>query len=196
MIEMPRRSITRFFIPLIDVLTVMFSVFLLMPLVGGADESPESDRPAVGLGRVPSDPRQLARDYDELRRLREEHRSRRDVEDLEKKKKALGEQVQALRERKIDDLQKQLSVRVLEIGEEGNLHYYDPKRDKDRRIRITAENVADFIATQQRQAGGKDVFFLLMYPRPERGDPAYPLVRQREEFDRWFKGVAHGYDVR
>ena len=196
MIEMPRRSVTRFFIPLIDVLTVMFSVFLLMPLVRGTDESAESDRAPGTSDRRPADPRQLARDYDELKRLREEHRRNRDVGDLEKRKTELVEQIQRLQERKIDDLQKQLTVRVLEIGNEGKLFYYDPKRDKDRRVQITAANVADFIASEQRQAAGKELFLLLMYPRPASGDPTYPLVRQREEFDRWFKDVAHGYDVR
>ena len=33
MIQMPRRSVTRFFIPLIDVLILLFCIFLLMPLV-------------------------------------------------------------------------------------------------------------------------------------------------------------------
>ncbi len=33
MIAMPRRSVTRFFIPLIDVLLLLFCVFLLMPIV-------------------------------------------------------------------------------------------------------------------------------------------------------------------
>ena len=32
MIVMPRRSVTRFFIPLIDVLLLLFVVFLLMPI--------------------------------------------------------------------------------------------------------------------------------------------------------------------
>ena len=33
MLEMPRRSVTRFFIPLIDVLTLLFCIFLMMPAV-------------------------------------------------------------------------------------------------------------------------------------------------------------------
>ena len=33
MIHMPHRSVTRFFIPLIDVLLLMFGIFLLMPMV-------------------------------------------------------------------------------------------------------------------------------------------------------------------
>ena len=33
MIQMPSRSITRFFIPMIDVLTLLFCIFLLMPVI-------------------------------------------------------------------------------------------------------------------------------------------------------------------
>jgi hypothetical protein len=33
MLQMPRRSVTRFFIPLIDVLTLLFCIFLMMPAV-------------------------------------------------------------------------------------------------------------------------------------------------------------------
>ena len=42
MIEMPRRSVTRFFIPMIDVLTLLFCIYLLMPMVSEADGG-ESD---------------------------------------------------------------------------------------------------------------------------------------------------------
>jgi hypothetical protein len=38
MIQLPRRSVTRFFIPLIDVLILLFCIFLLMPLIGPAGE--------------------------------------------------------------------------------------------------------------------------------------------------------------
>jgi hypothetical protein len=38
MLRMPQRSVTRFFIPLIDVLTLLFGAFLLMPLVPPADD--------------------------------------------------------------------------------------------------------------------------------------------------------------
>ena len=33
MIQLPRRSVTRFFIPLVDVLTLLFCVFLIMQAV-------------------------------------------------------------------------------------------------------------------------------------------------------------------
>src|SRR6516164_2439417 len=39
MIQLPKRSVTRFFIPLIDVLTLLFCIFLLMPLAQNSEES-------------------------------------------------------------------------------------------------------------------------------------------------------------
>ena len=39
MIQLPRRSVTRFFIPLIDVLTLLFCIFLMMPAVKKSDEA-------------------------------------------------------------------------------------------------------------------------------------------------------------
>ena len=57
MIEFPRRSVTRFFIPLIDVLTLLFCIFLLMPLVKAkaeADEEESAARPLLcpGTSRI------------------------------------------------------------------------------------------------------------------------------------------------
>src|SRR5262249_55125131 len=42
-ITLPRRSVTRFFIPLIDVLILLFCIFLLMPFVSGTPE-PEPEK--------------------------------------------------------------------------------------------------------------------------------------------------------
>lgn len=39
MIQLPHRSVTRFFIPLIDVLTLLFCVFLIMPVVHNTAEN-------------------------------------------------------------------------------------------------------------------------------------------------------------
>ena len=43
MITLPRRSVTRFFIPLIDVLILLFCAFLLMPLSTRSDANGEGD---------------------------------------------------------------------------------------------------------------------------------------------------------
>ena len=51
MIELPRRSVTRFFIPMIDVLTLLFCIFLLMPMVKPPPSSPTSAGPKVRRNR-------------------------------------------------------------------------------------------------------------------------------------------------
>ena len=47
MIELPKRSITRFFVPLIDVLILLFCIFLLMPYVA-TPESTNGQPPEQG----------------------------------------------------------------------------------------------------------------------------------------------------
>ena len=48
MIRLPQRSVTRFFIPMIDVLTLLFCIYLLMPIVDNADDGEsEGDDPDV-----------------------------------------------------------------------------------------------------------------------------------------------------
>ena len=49
MIQFPRRSVTRFFIPLIYVLTLLFCIFLMMPAVKKVTdaEAAEAVSPAV-----------------------------------------------------------------------------------------------------------------------------------------------------
>jgi hypothetical protein len=166
MIEMPRRSVTRFFIPLIDVLILLFCIFLLMPFVKARDEAAEE---ATSPG--------------ELDRLRREH-------------KELVQRLADLRQNEWTTLQRNLAVSVLEIdGTTGKLYYYDPRRLVNRRVEITGDRVRDLIDTEQREAQGRAVYFLFLYPRPATGSPVFPLQRQREEYDRWFAGVAHGYDI-
>ena len=193
MIQLPRRSVTRFFIPLIDVLTLLFCIFLLMPLVRPAEESEEElagSRPAVQPGTPLA-----ARERQELERLRMERRPWQDVVRLQQARSDLERQVRRLQREKIATLEQRLAIRVLEIGEDGRLYYYDPGREKDRRVEITRDNVAQFLEAQKQAAKGHDLYFLLLYPRPAVGNPAFPLLRQREEYDRWFRDVAHGYDI-
>jgi hypothetical protein len=172
MIRLPQRSVTRFFIPLIDVLTLLFAIFLLLPMVkpsGGAEED------------------LLARE----KRLRDELALR--------EKKAGGESTQELREEidrlrkeKVKALQDRLAVRVLEIdGKDGKLYYRDPER-----IEIAGRaDARELIERDRRErgVGQRELYYLILYPR-DRNSP-YPTRGQREKYDHWFEGVALGYDV-
>lgn len=69
MIEMPQRSVTRFFIPLIDVLTLLFCIYLLMPIVTGPDsEGGGKIDPAIEVARLRNEREELRA---ELARMRQ-----------------------------------------------------------------------------------------------------------------------------
>ncbi len=174
MIELPRRSVTRFFIPLIDVLLLLFCIFLLMPLVKGENESAADDADAARPERV----RKLEEELERLRR--QLHDTPQDVRaELEK-----------LRQEKIQTLQEKLVIRVLEIdAANGKLSYRDPER-----VEIDTQAKAAEMIEQDRSRRGKgEMYYLILYPR----DPAspYPLREQRERYERWFADAAHGWDT-
>src|SRR4051794_8871495 len=99
MIELPRRSVTRFFIPMIDVLILLFCIYLLMPMVGGR-ESPEA---AAERRRM----------EDRLRLLEKERQLQ--GKDAEALPDELRRKLEELRKLKAKELQQRLAVRVLQI---------------------------------------------------------------------------------
>jgi hypothetical protein len=161
MIELPRRSVTRFFIPLIDVLTLLFCIFLVLP-----------------LAREPGD---TSADVAAL-----EERLREKEDEVEKLRQSGRDMPKELR----DEIEKRLAVRVLEIDpDNGKLYYRDPER-----LLIPDEASAHgLIESDRRRLGQKELYYLILYPR-SRGS-TYPTVGQRESYDRWFEGVALGYDI-
>ncbi|HZU38149.1 MAG TPA: hypothetical protein VFA18_19660 [Gemmataceae bacterium] len=164
MIQPPRRSITRFFIPLIDVLTLLFCIFLLSPVIKAGAEGKAI--PAV------------------------------DNDQLKQERVRLEQDLQRLRADRRDILQGRLAVQVLQISDEsGKLYFYDPAGVSDRWVEVTAQNVQPIIERARAHAGDKAVYFLILYPRPARGETAFPTLLQRRQYDRWFAGVAHGFEV-
>jgi cell division protein FtsB len=166
MIQLPQRSVTRFFIPLIDVLTLLFCIFLVLPL---AQKANDASADAVEAQLPPQ--------------------TEEEVERLRQSAVALRDEIERLKRDKGKELQKRLAVRVLEIDDQtGKLYYRDPER-----LPIPNEATARALVERDRQKlGQKELYYLLLYPR----DPAssYPTVGQRADYDRWFEGVALGYD--
>lgn len=164
MIQPPRRSVTRFFLPLIDVLTLLFCIFLLSPVM----RSPAQE----GTGNV-----------GEAERLRQQ-RTR------------LEQDVRQLRMDRREILQGRLAVQVLQIDSQtGKLLAYSPSAVADRWVDVTRGNVQAIVDRARAHAGDKAVYFLILYPRPAHGEIAFPTLAQRREYDQWFAGVAHGYDI-
>jgi hypothetical protein len=166
-IHPPRRSVTRFFIPLIDVLTLLFCIFLLMPYVKPADGDPGD---AARTGAEPP-PETTPTDAAELRRELERLRADRD---------------RLLRDS--DQVLKRLAIRVLEIDRDtGRLYHYAPER-------VEVANQADaqrLIDDERRRAGGRELYFLILFPREPSG---YPLQKQVQSYEKWFAEVPHGFD--
>jgi hypothetical protein len=166
MIQMPRRSVTRFFIPLIDVLILLFCIFLLMPLFKaqaepGAEPPPDGDH----AGQGPQESR------DTIEKLRAE--------------------VERLRKEKGQPLQERLAVRVLEIDPAtGVLFYYGPQRVELR----TEADARDLMVRDRQEVGaGRELYYEILYPR-DPASP-FPLAKQRTLYDDWLKDVPHGWDV-
>src|SRR5205085_284561 len=158
---------TRFFIPMIDVLTLLFCIYLLMPMVS-----------ATGEGEP-----------DSLRLEREEKLRGLEAE-LARKGQAgddipadLRAQIEKLRRESVQALAGRLAVRVLEIdGGTGKLYYRDPQR-----VELRDEADAHQLIERDRRAQGvakKELFYLVLYPRDPNSP--YPTVGQRQSYDRWF----------
>jgi hypothetical protein len=171
MLEMPRRSVTRFFIPLIDVLTLLFCVFLVMPLASNPTEDPSDI-----TGKTPEQQVEYMRA--EVKRLRQENSK-------------TEEELKTLQQTKLEDLDKRLFMRVLEIdGSTGHLFAHDPDR-----LEVDEATAQDLVERDLRVANQRKqkVVYLLLYPR-DRKSP-FPLARQREEYLKWFGKVTVRFDI-
>jgi hypothetical protein len=160
-IQLPRRSVTRFFIPLIDVLTLLFCIFLLMPLIKATGETEET----AALDKPPG------------KRV-EQPRVKAEEQDFERSRKE-----------RIRKLQENLYLRVLEIdADTGRLFYQGG--DQRREIRHPQDAVK-LIAAHRDEAGTRELYYLFLYPRRLTG---FPLRSQIEQYENWFRGVAHTTD--
>jgi hypothetical protein len=167
-IRPPHRSVTRFFIPLIDVLILLFCIFLLMPYVkpveGESTDAGERPGPAPAAEPPAGDAAALAREVEELRRQRDRLREQR------------------------DQVLNRLVIHVLEIDRDtGRLYDYDPER-----VEVASEADAQALNDRERRrVAGRELYFLILFPR---GPGGFPLRRQVAAYDKWFRDVPHGFD--
>lgn len=170
MIRLPERSVTRFFIPLIDVLLLLFCIYLLMPLAEGKESG--------GDDLTPGETREQAA------------QAKRDLDRARKELKEAGQRLAELNREKTHLLHQRLVIKVLEIdSRNGKLYTYG---DRGERIDINSEQDAKRVIGKQRQeVGNRDLYYLFLFPRQDTG---YPEQGQFEQYERWFGSVAHGSD--
>ncbi|HZT80189.1 MAG TPA: hypothetical protein VFA26_08205 [Gemmataceae bacterium] len=174
MIQLPRRSVTRFFIPLIDVMILLFCIFLLMPMVQRPGE-PADGLEAAEAARL----RELEAELERLRQQKAEM------------PKDQRDELERLRQERQKALQQRLRIRVLQIDPKtGALFYLDPDR-----VDVGTQARALQLIEQDRAnlAGRGELYYLILYPR--QPGSRYPLRGQKEKYDEWFHDVPHGWDV-
>src|SRR2546423_301173 len=191
MIHMPRRSVTRFFIPLIDVLLLLFGIFLLMPFV--AEEDPDALSSKVKVEDQAEEierlRRQLARQKDQLAKLRHLRNPQEEIERLQTElaelKKIAKDKLHALHS----------NMRLLEVnGTTGELTYYDAYDTKEPIVKIDSAKVADeLIQRLQKKAKTQELFFQF-YVVPRDPNSGRPSIRQLLDYKKWFAKVPNSLE--
>jgi hypothetical protein len=172
MIELPRRSVTRFFIPLIDVLTLLFCIFLLMPLIKTPSDGQEPFSAASSVSGPAAGPPSSA-----------------EPAQAPGMAVQLRQELAQLLKEKIETLQQRLFIRVLEIDAATGKLYF---QEGDQRVEIANQDEAlQLIARHRREAGNRELYYLFLYPRRLTG---FPEEGQLRRYESWFSGIAHGID--
>lgn len=135
MIQLPKRSVTRFFIPLIDVLILLFCVFLFLPMVGQGDtpdSSLKTNTDTIEKPKIADSTTQLLKEIEKLR----------------------AERTEAFKG--------SVFSRVLEIDSTtGDLFFRNP----DKSILKNKDDVSSLINQDKLSSKGKEIFYMVLYPR-------------------------------
>lgn len=184
MIRMPHRSVTRFFIPLIDVLLLLFGIFLLMPISAEDDlekrreEATERGESATALQQA------LQERLKELYRLEELRPELDRVAELK-------QEIQVLRNLLQQQIQQGLTVKVIESDPKtGEIYYYDARAEQPLVPIPDAKAARELIAQQKKDADGKNLYYQFL----RRRGP-FPTVGQARQYREWFKDVPNSLEV-
>lgn len=183
MIRMPRRNVTRFIIPLIDVLILLFCIFLLMEFNSASQADEESEKVAEATAESEVLAATLERRTRELERFEE---IRPQLADLDK----LLDELDRLRNASRKNLQQQAFVRLIDIDpKDGSISFFDDTNPKQPTIKITdAKAARALIERHKEEAKGREVYYYFVYPRTRS---IYPLFGQEQQYKEWFRQAAN-----
>jgi hypothetical protein len=184
MIQMPRRSVTRFFIPLIDVLILLFCIFLLMEFTSGTNYDKEAEKvidqkDLIDLLEV--ELTQRTRDLQQFEEVRPQ---------LQKTAELLAE-VERLRKVNQQNFQQQAYIRIIDVDvKDGTISFYDDKKPKEPILKIEdAATARALIQRHEEEAKGRQVYYYFLYPRA--GKRFVTSAGQEQDYRDWFKGAAN-----
>ncbi|MCI0463590.1 MAG: hypothetical protein L0Z62_42180 [Gemmataceae bacterium] len=177
MIQLPRRSITRYFIPLIDVLLLMFCVFLLLPVVN------ESLPPDAQTPRRKID----LKEFDDLKA--ELARLKADLKGLKLPDKASQRPAPEIRTLEVDPKDGRLFF--VKAGKAGQLFEREYLNDSEAVQRLAREQRRQLRLRFPDEQTRPELHFLIVTPRV---DSAFPNQGQVEQYKQWFAGVSYSID--
>jgi hypothetical protein len=182
MIQMPRRSITRFFIPLIDVLILLFCIFLLLEYNAGSKFDQQSVDVEMQAITTQSLQEALIRTTKENEQFQED---RPQLQELAK----LREENERLKAANQMNLQDRTFIRVIDIeSKDGTLTFRDENDADQPAIKIGDAKAAQaLIDRHTKEAQGRELYYYFMPPRPFQG---YPTAKQHRQYREWFGKVA------
>jgi hypothetical protein len=183
MIQMPRRSVTRFFIPLIDVLILLFCIFLLLEY--GSESKIDQQSAEIEL-QAALDARNIQILLERGKEFEKYEKLLPQLTELQK----LRDEVERLRGANQQNLQDRAIIVVIDInGKDGTLSWYDASSLETPTVKISDAKAAQKLIEQQRLDGkGREVYFYFMPPRPLQG---YPTLKQMRTYREWFAKTAN-----
>jgi TolA-binding protein len=183
MIRMPQRNVTRFIIPLIDVLILLFCIFLLMEFNSASQADEESEKGAEASAESEVLASTLERRTKELQRFEE---IRPQLDELNK----LLDELERLRNANQKNLQQKAYVRLIDIDpKDGTISFFDDTKPNQPARKITdAKSARKLIDEHKQEANGREVYYYFVYPRTRS---IYPLFGQEQNYKEWFRGAAN-----
>jgi hypothetical protein len=192
MIEMPKRSVTRFFIPLVDIMMLLFSMFLLLPMIESSSEG-QSGGGLTGPA-LRQENKTLQEELDHLQKqmaaLQDDNLSLRKIADPKLTLDKLQQEIEALRKGNKDVLQKRLFLQVVTFDpKKKDLVYFEKSPTAKEKVIADKEAATALIREHETQAqkDGKDLYYVLMWPSFPQG----PTLGQAKMYEDWFGSVPH-----
>jgi hypothetical protein len=184
MIHMPRRNVTRFFIPLIDVLILLFCIFLLMEFDSAREVDKQVEIVSEQSESLDLIQAELEQRTTELRQFDEDRPKLIELAELRA-------ELERLRKASQRNLQQQAFVRIIDVnGKDGSISFFDDRRPKDPIVPIVGPKSAQaLIDRHKEEAKGRQVYYYFLYPRTGRRFPT--TAGQEQDYRTWFKGVAN-----
>jgi hypothetical protein len=192
MIETPKRSVTRFFIPLVDVMMLLFSMYLLLPILQVGDEG--EGMTVTEFARLEDKLKKtealLKTARTQVQQLHAEVSLLRKYADPQITLEQLKKEIELLQKAKADVLQKHLFLQVVAFDpNRDDLVFFQQVPEPTTKLIASAQDARALIDQHDQQAREheQNLYYVILLPPPPRSPTQGQLLR----FKDWFSGVPY-----